>query len=63
MAEVVVNDDRATEYRSERYSSHHTVALEMLAEASVEVRFVSPKASLREFEGHAPEPKEPKGRA
>ncbi|MCX6606868.1 MAG: deaminase [Acidobacteria bacterium] len=43
LVEVVINHDRTTEYRSERYSSEHSVSLEMLAEAGIPVRFVSPR--------------------
>ena len=41
LAEVVINQDRTAEYVSERYSSEHRVALGMLVEAGVTVRFVS----------------------
>jgi len=41
LAEVVINLDRNAEYLSDRYSSEHPNALEMLAEAGVTVRFVS----------------------
>lgn len=44
LVEVVINHDRATEYVSERYSGEHQTALEMLAEAGVTVRFVSPRS-------------------
>ena len=42
LAEVVINLNRNAEYMSERYSGEHPTALEMLAEAGVRVRFVSP---------------------
>ena len=42
LVEVVINQDRTTEYRGERYSSEHSTALQMLAEAGIPVRFVSP---------------------
>ena len=48
IVEVVVNQDRAAEYRSERYSLEHSTALEMLTEACVTVRFVSPNLLRRE---------------
>jgi dCMP deaminase len=44
LAEVVINLDRATGYMGERYSGEHPIALEMLAEAGVAVRFVSPSS-------------------
>jgi len=47
---VVINHDRASEYCGERYSGEHSLALEMLAEARITVRFVSPKLSVREPE-------------
>ena len=50
VVEVVINHDRSGEYKGERYSNEHSMALEMLAEAGVAVRFVSPKLSLRETE-------------
>jgi deoxycytidylate deaminase len=43
LTEVVINYDRNAEYMSERYSGEHPTALEMLAEADVTVRFVSPR--------------------
>ena len=43
LTEVVINHDRNAEYMSERYSGEHPTALEMLAEADVTVRFVSPR--------------------
>lgn len=42
LAEVVINLDRNAEYMGERYSGEHPVALEMLAEAGVRIRFVRP---------------------
>jgi dCMP deaminase len=39
VVEVVINHDRAIEYSGERYSSEHSAALEMLAEACIAVRF------------------------
>jgi dCMP deaminase len=48
IVEVVINHDRAAEYSSERYSGEHSTALEMLAEASIAVRFVSPHRLTRE---------------
>ena len=45
--EVVINHDRAIEYSSERYSAEHLMALEMLAEAGIAVRFVSLKNPKR----------------
>jgi dCMP deaminase len=47
VVEVVINHDRASEYSGERYADEHSTALEMLAEAGIAVRFVSPKLSLR----------------
>lgn len=44
LVEVVINNDRTTKYNSYRYSSEHSMAFEMLAEAGVAVRFVSPLA-------------------
>lgn len=43
VVEVVINHDRAIEYSSGRYAVEHSTALEMLAEAGIAVRFVSPK--------------------
>jgi len=43
LEEVVINLDRNDQYISERYSGQHPTALEMLAEAGVAVRFVSPR--------------------
>jgi len=43
VVEVVINHDRTIEYSGERYSIEHSTALEMLAEAGVAVRFVSPR--------------------
>jgi dCMP deaminase len=43
VVEVVINQDRASEYSGERYSDEHSTALEMLTEAGIAVRFVSPK--------------------
>ncbi len=40
----------ASEYSSQRYSDEHSTALEMLAEAGIAVRFVSPRLSVREAE-------------
>jgi dCMP deaminase len=48
VAQVVINDDRAAEYRGDRYSGEHSTALAMLAEAGIAVRFVSPRLDLRE---------------
>lgn len=42
LVEVVINQDRTTEYKGERYSGEHSMALQMLAEAGIPVRFVSP---------------------
>ena len=42
LIEVVINHDRNIEYRSERYSSEQAVSLEMLEEAGILIRFVSP---------------------
>jgi deoxycytidylate deaminase len=50
IVEVVINRDRASEYSDQRYSDEHSTALEMLAEAGVTVRFVSPKLSERKPE-------------
>jgi dCMP deaminase len=50
VVEVVINHDRASEYRGERYSDEHSTALEMLTEAGIAVRFVSPKLSVRQAE-------------
>lgn len=50
VVEVVINRDRASEYSGERYSDEHSIALDMLAEAGIAVRFVSPKLSVRDAE-------------
>ena len=42
LVEVIINHDRAAEYNGERYSGEQTTALEMLTEAGIAVRFVSP---------------------
>jgi len=41
VVEVAINHDRTIEYSGERYLIEHSIALEMLAEAGVAVRFVS----------------------
>ena len=41
IVEVVINHNRAAEYTSDRYSGEHSKALEILAEGSIAVRFVS----------------------
>jgi dCMP deaminase len=50
LAEVVINNDRTTEYSSDRYAGELSMALEMLAEAGVAVRFVSPMVTKRKGE-------------
>jgi dCMP deaminase len=50
VAELVINRDRADDYSGHRYSDEHSTALEMLNEAGVEVRFVSPTLLLRKVE-------------
>ena len=48
IVQLVINHDRAVEYSSERYSVEHSTALEMLEEAGIAVRFVSPHLPTRE---------------
>lgn len=48
IAQVVVNQQRCTEYLGTKYSEEHSVALAMLAEAGVPVRF----ARLRIIDDH-----------
>jgi len=43
VVQVVIDYDRSAEYSSDRYSDEHSIALAMLAEAGVVVRFVSLK--------------------
>lgn len=50
VVEVVINQDRASEYSGERYLDEHSIALKMLAEGGIAVRFVSPKLSARDAE-------------
>ena len=41
--QVVVNQDRCTEYQGAKYSAEHHTAMAMLAEAGIPVRFASPE--------------------
>jgi dCMP deaminase len=41
--QVVVNQDRCADYQGARYSGEHPVAMGMLAEAGITVRFISPE--------------------
>jgi dCMP deaminase len=50
VAQVIINDDRSSEYLGDRYSGEHSTALAMLAEAGIVVRFVSPSLKRREAE-------------
>jgi dCMP deaminase len=50
LVEVVINHDRAAEYKGERYSGEQSMALEMLAEAGIAVRFVSPLSIASQME-------------
>ena len=45
IAQVVINSERDSDYSSDRYSREHPVALAMLAEAGVSVRFAPPTSS------------------
>ena len=53
LVEVVINHDRTTEYGGERYAGEHSMALKMLAEAGVAVRFVSPLSIASQVEDAA----------
>jgi dCMP deaminase len=49
LVQVVIDNDRSADYRGDRYSGEHSMALAMLAETGVAVRFVS--AKLKSHEG------------
>jgi dCMP deaminase len=42
VVQVVINERRSADYSSDRYSGEQSIALEMMAEAGVAVRFASP---------------------
>jgi len=44
--QVVINKDRCDEYQGTKYSGEHPVAMSMLAEAGVAVRFASPDKGM-----------------
>lgn len=46
IVQVVINQERAAEYRGDRYSGEHSTAVAMLAEAGIAVRVVSPSAEV-----------------
>ncbi len=51
IVQVIVNERRSAQYYGDRYSSEHSIALAMLAEAGVCVRFVSPSVHAGERSG------------